>query len=239
MDFASGKMDMNRKDSAKFPIACLLIGLALTLCSGCHFGWPPQKQQAVSQPSPATLKLYRQAIAAFQAGEYAIADKRFTDLRKGDIDKGLDRMALYGLACTRLMRAEAPGQYREALALWENWVQQTQQDYKNESPILLNPLIREKMLFSNIPLTPKGNGEIDPESKVAQWMLINVANELGRIKNLLNTSEKTAQKRKKRIGELEKKIAELQRQIKALETIDQKIQKKKSAIPSADTPSQP
>jgi peptidoglycan hydrolase CwlO-like protein len=70
-------------------------------------------------------------------------------------------------------------------------------------------------------------------------MLINAANELGRVKGKLAATERTALKRKKRIGELEKKIAELQRQIKALETIDQKIQKKKSAIPSADTPPQP
>lgn len=230
---------MNRKDSAKPYLAGILICLVVTLCGGCRFGWPPQKQDAVSQPSPLSLKLYRQAVAAYQAGEYATADKRFADLRKRNMDKVLDRMALYGLACTRLMRAETPKEYRQALALWENWVQLTQQDYQSESPMLLDPLIREKMLFSNIPLTPIGNSEIDPEPKVGQWMLINAANELGRVKSKLAATEKTAQKRKKRIGALEKKIAELQRQIKALETIDQKIQKKKSAIPSADAPSQP
>jgi hypothetical protein len=232
-------MDMNRKDTAKRYISVLLICLVVTLCGGCRFGWPPQKQDAVSQPSPVALKLYRQAVAAYQAEEYATADKRFTDLRKRNMDAGLDRMALFGLACTRLMRAETPKEYRAALALWENWVQLTQQDYQSESPMLLDPLIREKMLFSNIPLTPTGNGEIDPEPKVAQWMLINAANELGRVKSKLAATEKTALKRKKRIGALERKIAELQRQIKALETIDQKIQKKKSAIPSADTPSKP
>jgi hypothetical protein len=232
-------MDMNRTDFAKSFIVGLLICLAAGLCSGCHFGWPPQKQDAAFQPSPTDLNLYRQAVAAYQTGEYAIAEKRFTDLRKGDIDEGLDRMALYGLACTRLMRAQTPAQYRQALASWQSWVQLTQEEYQHESPVLLDPLIRAKMLFSNIPLTPAGNGEIDPEAKVAQWMLINVANELGRVKNLLTATTETAQKRKKRIGELERKIAELQRQIEALETIDQKIQKKKSEIPSADAPAQP
>jgi hypothetical protein len=230
---------MNRKDPVKRYLAYLLICLAVILCGGCRFAWPPQKQDAVSQPSPTALKRYRQAVAAYQAEEYAVADKRFTDLRKRNMDKGLDRMALYGLACTRLMLAETPKDYQKALALWENWVQLTQEDYHRESPMLLDPLIREKMLFSNIPLTSMGNGEIDPEPKVAQWMLINAANELGRVKSKLAATEQTALKRKKRIGALEKEIAELQRQIKALETIDQKIQKKKSAIPSADTPSQP
>jgi hypothetical protein len=232
-------MDMNHKYSAKRYIAGFLICLVVAVCGGCQFGWPPQKQDAVSQPSPAALKLYRQAVTAYQAEKYATADKRFADLRKRNMDMGLDRMALYGLACTRLMRAETPKEYRAALALWENWVELTQQNYQSESPMLLDPLIREKMLFSNIPLTPMGNGEIEPEPKVAQWMLINAANELGRVKSELAATKKTAQKRKNRIGELEKKIAELKRQIMALETIDQKIQKKKSAIPSADTPPQP
>ncbi len=230
---------MRRKESAKRYITCLLICLAAAPWSGCRFGWPPQKEEAVSQPSPTALKMYRQAVDAFQAKEYAMADKRFTDLRKRNMDKGLDRMALYGLACTRLMRAETPGEYQQALALWENWVQLTRQDYGRESPILLDPLIREKMLFSNIPLTPVRNGEIDSVPKVSRWMLINAANELGRVKVKLAATEQTALKHKKRIGTLEKQIAELQRQIKALETIDQKIQKKKSAIPSAETPSQP
>jgi Mg2+ and Co2+ transporter CorA len=231
---------MKQKDTAKRYAAGLLICLFVALCGGCRFCEPSQKQDAVFQPSPVAFKLYRQAVVAYQAGEYAMADKLFTDLRKRDIDKRLDRMALYGLACTRLMQAEIPKEYQQALALWENWVQLTQHDYQSESPMLLDPLIRDKMVLSNIPLTPMGgNGEIDRESEVAQWMLINAANELGRIKNKLAATEKTAQKRKKRIGELEKKIAKLQRQIKALETIDQKIQKKKSAIPSADTPAQP
>jgi hypothetical protein len=232
-------MDMIRKYFAKRYIAGLLICLVVAVCGGCRFGWPPQKQDAISQPSPAALKLYRQAVTAYQAEEYATADKRFADLRKRNMDMGLDRMALYGLACTRLMRAETPKDYQAALALWENWVQLTQPDYQSESPMLLDALIRKKMLFSNIPLTPMGNGEIDPEPKVAQWMLINAATELGRVKSKLAAIERTALKRKKRIGALEKKIAELQRQINALETIDQKIQKKKSAIPSADTPSHP
>jgi ppGpp synthetase/RelA/SpoT-type nucleotidyltranferase len=43
-------------------------------------------------------------------------------------------------------------------------------------------------------------------------------------------------KKQKLIQSRERTIDELKRKIKALETIDQKIQKKKDAIPSADTP---
>ena len=232
-------MDMNRKCIIKKCVVCLLISLALLVYGGCRFPWPPQKEDAVSQPSPAALKKYRQAVAAYEAEEYAIAEKRFIELRKRTMDKGLARMALYGLACTRLIMAKTPQAYRQALALWGNWVQLTENDYNRESPILLDPLIQKKMLFSNIPLTQTGNGEKDSDQMVSKWLVINAAKELERLNVKLAATKDTSQKRKKRIGALERQIAELKRQIKALETIDQKIQKKKSAIPSADAPPQP
>lgn len=230
---------MNWKCFVKQYGLTLVVCLAILAGTGCRFPWPPEKENAVSQPSPSVLKLYRQAVAAYEAEEYAMAEKRFTDLRRRTMDKQLSRMALYGLACTALMRAETPQDYQRALALWETWTQLTRPDYQRESPMLMNPLIRDKMLFSNIPLTAAGNDEIDSAPKVSQWMLMNAANELGRVKKKLAAAEQTAQKRKNRIATLEKQIAELKRQIKALETIDQKIQKKKSAIPSAETPPQP
>jgi TolA-binding protein len=230
---------MNRNCFLKNYVVCLLISVALLVCCGCRFPWPPQKEDAVSQPSPGALKQYRQAVAAYESEEYAIAEKRFIELRKRTMDNGLARMALYGLACTRLIMAKTPQEYHQALALWENWVQLTENDYCRESPKLLDPLIQKKMLFSNIPLTPAVNNEKDSDEMVSKWLVINAAKELERLKVRLAAAENTSQKRKKRIGTLEKQIAELKRQIKALETIDQKIQKKKSAIPSADAPPQP
>lgn len=230
---------MNWKRFVKHYSLALVVGLAIIAGAGCRFPWPPEKENAVSQPSPSVLKLYRQAVAAYEAEEYAMAEKRFTDLRRRTMDKQLARMALYGMACTALMRAETPRDYQRALALWETWTQLAGPDYQRESPMLMKPLIRDKMLFSNIPLTTNGNDEIESAPEGSRWMLINAANELGRVKKKLAATEQMAQRRKKRIATLEKQIAELKRQIKALETIDQKIQKKKSAIPSAETPPQP
>ena len=54
------------------------------------------------------------------------------------------------------------------------------------------------------------------------------------LKKKLAQSEKSSSQSEKKISELEKEIAKLKEQIHALETIDQKIQEKKSAIPSAN-----
>ena len=107
-------------------------------------------------------------------------------------------------------------------------------DYEN--PALADALIREKMLFSNIPLTTNSEMETNSEPMVARWLLIQSKVELDRLRGELKAAKETLDKRQKLIQAREKKIGELRRQIKALETIDQKIQKKKDAIPSADTP---
>lgn len=96
------------------------------------------------------------------------------------------------------------------------------------------PLVREKMLFSNIPLTRVGKGDTEASPKVSQWLVINAANEIDRLKAKLKNSDQSNRKLNDRVVSLQKEMAKLKKQIKALETIDQKIQKKKQAIPSTD-----
>jgi hypothetical protein len=50
----------------------------------------------------------------------------------------------------------------------------------------------------------------------------------------LDTAGQNLESRDKKIKTLEKEIERLNEQIKAFESIDQKIQKKKNAIPSAE-----
>jgi chromosome segregation ATPase len=71
---------------------------------------------------------------------------------------------------------------------------------------------------------------------VSKWLLIQTKLELDRLRGELEAAQQRLDKKQKLIQSGEKAIVELKRKIKALETIDQKIQKKKDAIPSADTP---
>ena len=72
------------------------------------------------------------------------------------------------------------------------------------------------------------------EHEMTQWVLIKTRQEIEYLKKQLVESEKAIKQRDQKIAKLEKQIAKLTKQMKALESIDQKIQKKKSSIPSAD-----
>jgi uncharacterized coiled-coil DUF342 family protein len=84
-------------------------------------------------------------------------------------------------------------------------------------------------------MTPERTSDIDIDATVPRWLLIKSKQELDRLKVELEMAQKNLEKRQKKIQAQEKEIGELKGQIKALETIDQKIQKKKNAIPSTDS----
>jgi TolA-binding protein len=216
----------------------ILICAGTFFGGGCRFPWPPISGDSAAPPSPLLVKQYRQAVTAYQANEYDLAARRFEDIQNRTRDRNMARKAMFGLACARLMSAETPQQYHEAVALLESWMQEAPTDFEKENPVLMVPLIREKMLFSNIPLTADGGGDIEASPKVSQWLVINAAKEIKLLRKKIESADQSKRKLKDRIGLLEKEISKLQKKIKALETIDQKIQKKKNAIPSADsTPS--
>jgi septal ring factor EnvC (AmiA/AmiB activator) len=113
-------------------------------------------------------------------------------------------------------------------------VQCASREEERESPLLLAPLIQNKMLFSHIPLSTADRTEAKEEPNIPRWFMVEANKELQRVKQQLADDQQRIAYRDKRIKELEKEIVRLKRKIKAFETIDQKIQKKKNAIPSAD-----
>lgn len=214
--------------------AGLLICTVLTSSAGCRFPWPTGSNTGEAPPSPSMVAQYRQAVTAYESKAYPVALKRFKAIHEKARNKDMARNALFGMACSQLMAAETPEQYQDAITLWESWVQVAPSSVEKENPLLLVPIVKEKMIFSNIPLTSEGNGDTEAGPKVSQWLVINAANEIERLRGKLESADQTNLKLKKSVASLEKQMAKLQEKIKALETIDQKMQQKKSAIPSTD-----
>jgi U3 small nucleolar ribonucleoprotein component len=95
------------------------------------------------------------------------------------------------------------------------------------------------MLFSNLPLKEKPTAAAaDSPPDEPNWLFIRTKQELDRLREQLQSAEKINQNSQKKIQSLEKEIARLKRQIIALEAIDQKIQEKKTTIPSAESSAQ-
>ena len=211
-----------------------LVCISLLFVYGCRDTWPFLFSKAEHHPSSQEIRQYRQAVAAYHDAAYIEAAQSFEMLRAQVQDKRFARMALYGLACSKLMASDTPEAYADALQLWQEWVENAPKKFEYENPALADALIKEKMLFSNIPLTKTPEEQTVQEPMVSRWLLIQSKVELDRLRGELMAAKETLVKRQKLIQAREKKIGELRRQIKALETIDQKIQKKKDAIPSAE-----
>jgi TolA-binding protein len=216
----------------------VLAGLALCMIAGvagCRM--PGQSRPALDVgPSPVELKKYDDAVAVYLSAKYGEAAQAFDAIREQTNDPGVARMALYGLACSRLMTADDPQAYHDAVALWNAWVQCANKDngpYR-ESPRLLAPVIQDKMLFSHIPLVAADASDGEVGQMVPRWLVVEANRELQKMKQRLTDEQLKSSNREKKIESLEKEIMRLKQQIKAFETIDQKIQKKKNAIPSAD-----
>jgi hypothetical protein len=213
-------------------LALLWIAIGMSvLTTGCLGSWPLQNQVLESEIAPAEMKQYLQAVNSYQAAHYETAAKQFAAIREQSANPVASRMALYGLACSRLMVAKSPDDYRQALALWDTWVQCATTKYDRENPTLFDPILEQKMVFSMIPL--KEGEAVDLEDP-SRWFMLRANNELQKLRYQLVSAQQDIDDRDKRIKALEKELARLNEQIKALETIDQKIQKKKNSIPSAD-----
>ena len=216
-------------------ILCCMFILAVVSSTGCGNTWLFRPAEISSRPSTEAMKQFQQAVTLFQQEQYVSAAERFDAIRQKTSDKRFALMALYGEACSRLMAANTPQEYSDALVMWDRWVSQAPDTCEYENSALLDPLIKNKMIFSNIPLTPEKPTEMEGNATVPQWLLIKSKEEQARLQGELKAAQQTLEKRQKRIQSLEKEIDALKGQIKALETIDQKIQKKKNAIPSTDS----
>ncbi len=211
----------------------ILVGLLLTGTVGCRR--LVIHQEAYSAPKPSTEVLdYQQAITFYHEGNYKAAGQCFNAIHGTTPDSNMQRMALYGLACSRLMAAETAEEYQKGLQLWNQWVEDAFVDAHSETPLLMVPLLREKTFFGTIPLTGPVPNEIQESKIVPAWQLVKTRQEMENLKQQLDESDRAKKNAQKKIAALEKEIEELKSQIKALETIDQKMQKKKSAIPSAN-----
>lgn len=209
-------------------LACLSL---VMIASGCRFPFKPSATR--SDLSPLELKAYQDAVDVYNARDYKKSAHQFETIRETTANPKMSRMALYGLACSRLMSADSPDEYQQALSLWDTWLKCAPRQSSSENPILFAPVIREKMIFSQIPLGAEG--AVDSQDQTAPaWLLARANQQLQRIKKQLEEAGKSIDVRDKKIKALEKEISRLNEQISAFEKIDQKIQTKKNAIPSAD-----
>ncbi len=132
-------------------------------------------------------------------------------------------MAFFALASTRLVLAQTPQEFNQALATWECWSQQFPHVAADEDPRMLTPFLQR--------LTPPGSNESqtkEAEPPVKKVIMVSPAG----CKDLLQAKDKEIERVKARLDAKEKEARRLKHQIESLEAIHLKYQERKQGVSS-------
>lgn len=86
--------------------------------------------------------IWNEGMNAFWREDYAEARNIFESLSLSAKDEELSRKVLYALACTRMILAKNPEEFREAMELWELWSQSAFPPRQEEDPRMMAPLLQ-------------------------------------------------------------------------------------------------
>ncbi len=88
---------------------------------------------------------------AFKNKSFFKAEELFTKLYTGAFSHDIRRIALYGLACTRLVLAENEDDFNHAFDLWHSWYNIPSGNISGEDPRMMEPVF-EKIISRQWPL---------------------------------------------------------------------------------------
>ncbi len=213
---------------------------------GCSYENSLQKFAQKSLTYEAESNMLNAGIGNYEAGEFEKASEIFEALSKSSSDESVQRKALYGLVCTRLLSAQSQEEFGDAVVLWENWSHIRGTKLGAEDPRMLAPLFHK--IFPTLPEScsePDENDaeeeDIDEEAEESSPELPNMIESSkpdntqkeprsGLCSGLLKTREKEIQTLKTSNAKMKKDIQQLKDQINSLEAIHRKIQEKKKEI---------
>ncbi len=206
-----------------------LGGSLLGGCSSMSGTAGPGKDPTVIPPpkifiSDAERRTWEEGIDAFRREDYHNALAYFESLAESAENPSLSQKALYALACTRLILAQTPDEFSDALILWECWSKQAPSKDYEEDPRMITPFLERVTQ----PILVDAQSEKAAQTrKMIESKNILLYRSLQEYKNLLREREKEMDQLSRRLETKEKEIRRLRNQIDSLEAIHLKIQEKK------------
>jgi hypothetical protein len=206
-------------------LAGLLLTVLLSLgIQGCTtLSGLPTVENGLPSYSDPDLKAWEEAMRAFEEGEYQQAMALFEVLSESAEDDFLARRALYAFAVTRLILAQTPEEFTEAMGIWECWSNQSLVESEGEDPRLLSPLL-ESLTPPDIPKVTMVPAAPKPRQPVKN---ATYSTSLLACKNQLQSREKEIERLKARFEAKEREVRRLKHQIESLEKIHLKFQERK------------
>ncbi|MBR9985197.1 MAG: hypothetical protein KFF68_04745 [Desulfosarcina sp.] len=179
---------------------------------------------------------FESALAVYRDGDYQQAMELFMTLSTAKTDKKLARKAWLGEICCRLMLADTQADYTVAIGLWHDFGKSAAENDDAWELTLLDPVIAR--------MTPKSTTRVIKIYPPAAKPSAEAAAPVDKPKEDRQQSDQPSQTDQAALKKKAAQAAELQRQldaaaaenrllkekIKALEAIDQNIQKKKTEM---------
>ncbi|MGV8074191.1 MAG: hypothetical protein AB2L11_06530 [Syntrophobacteraceae bacterium] len=210
-------------------IVICLMGSSLVGCGSVQRNQRDPMLGDKSNKVDAESKAWLEGIEDFKNGDYAKAMAVFEFLSENAENNEVYRKAVYALACTRLILAQTPEEFNEALTLWDCWNRQVPDSIRDEDPRMMAPFLER--------ITPPGSPEFciqgQARSKKKAPAKIDFLNKDVLVyKNLLEAKEKEFERTKVKLDLKEKEVRRLRQQIDSLEAIHLKFQEKQKEVSS-------
>jgi hypothetical protein len=203
-------------------VLVFLAGIGLSACTTVP---KPEPSAKASVYNEAELKTWEEGMQAFEEGNYEKARALFEVLTESAESDGLGRMAFFALASTRLVLAQTPEEFSEAMSTWVCWSRQLPEDLSGEDPRMLTPFLQR--------LTSSGAPETRSTQTPPAVKKVIVYNSPAGCKDLLQAKDKEVDRLKARLDAREREVRRLKHQIDSLEAIHLKFQERKQG---ASTP---
>lgn len=178
------------------------------------------------------MDVLQKAIDAFKKNDFQEAKNAFASLHASAKSDSIRRQSLYGLTVTRLMTAKSSTDFDEAYELWRSWAAIAPSDSLFEDPRMLEPILFCRFLTQSLQ-TDTGY-TIEPCAEIpVEPICVDHEVEINNLQSKMAALIAEIETLKKQNRQLELKNREMQAlkdKIKALEAIDQNIQKKKTEI---------
>ncbi len=192
----------------------------------------PERSKSHSLPEDAEAKALNEGYQEFQRGDYQKAMAVFEYFYDNAEKDEIRRRATYALACTKLATAQTPKELRDAMYVWNCWLQHSAVSWQNnEDPKMITPFL-ERIT------PPQGSGDQNslsskstakPKKKTIGKLEL-VSRDLETYKNLLDSKEKENHRIKARLEAKEREVRRLRQQIESLEAIHLKFQEKQKEV---------
>lgn len=223
-------------------ILCVVIGLF----TGCASVFQDLDDRMHRKRFKSDYESFENALSVYKKGDYEEAMGLFKTISTARTDAELARKAWLGEICCRLMTASTPADYTAAIGLWHDFGNSAADNDDACDMTLLSPVISRRppktttqVIYINPPAAKVPDktsmssvGQQDSRKQDSQQLDDRQRNDSQlrtEIADLKKKAEQAAQLQH-RMDEVLNENRMLKEKIKALEAIDQNIQKKKTEI---------